>query len=149
MINNDTYWMSKALDLAKTAVVNGEVPVGGVVVYKGELIGQGFNSPIKNNDPSAHAEIIALRQAAIKLKNYRLLESTLYVTLEPCAMCVGAMLHARVARLVFGANDPKTGAVGGMVNLLSYKWNHSIEYEGGILAKESGDLLKTFFNERR
>ena len=149
MVNNDIYWMSKALELAKTAAINQEVPVGAVVVYKGEFIGQGFNSSIKNNDPSAHAEIIALRQAAIKLKNYRLLETTVYVTLEPCIMCVGAMLHARVARLVFGASDPKTGAIGGKVNLLSYQCNHIIEYEGGVLAKECGNLLKNFFKERR
>lgn len=149
MQQNDDHWMTEALKLAKQAAIAGEVPVGAVVIYADEIIGRGFNSPIKNNDPSAHAEILALRQAASNIKNYRLLDVTLYVTLEPCVMCLGAMLHARIKRLVFGASDPKTGAVGGNVNLLSYKWNHNIECHGGVLVEECSSVLRDFFQVRR
>ena len=120
------------------------------MVLNNEIIGEGFNCPIKNCDPTAHAEIIALRQASQKLNNYRLPELSLYVTLEPCAMCVGAMLHARIKRLVFGASDPKTGAVISVFKLLDEKkLNHKIQYQGGILAIECGKILSDFFKARR
>ena len=149
MQHDDNYWMTEALKLAKLAALAGEVPVGAVVVYENKIIGSGFNSPIQNHDPSAHAEILALRQAATYMKNYRLPATTLYVTLEPCVMCIGAMLHARIKRLVFGASDPKTGAVGGNIDLLSHKWNHNIDCCGGVLADECGAVLRNFFQARR
>lgn len=149
MEQDDNYWMAEALKLAKQAASEEEVPVGAIVVYDGEAIGRGFNSSIKNNDPSAHAEILALRQAAQNIKNYRLVDTVLYVTLEPCPMCVGAMLHARIKKLVFGASDPKTGAVGGNINLLAYSWNHKIDYKGGVLTEDCSNLLRDFFQARR
>lgn len=145
----DTFWMQKAIELAKKAADHDEVPVGAVLVLDDEIIGEGWNQPISIQDPTAHAEIMALRKGATKLNNYRLLNSTLYVTLEPCVMCVGAMLHARIKRLVFGASDPKTGAVASVFQLLDQKHNHQIQYEGGVLAKECGDLLKDFFKNKR
>lgn len=142
--------MRRALQLAKQAEALNEVPVGAVVVMDNEIIGEGFNRPIMNNDPTAHAEIIALRQAAKKLDNYRLPEVTLYVTLEPCMMCVGAMLHARIKNLVFGAFDPKTGAVASAFKILDEKnLNHKIEFSSGILADECGKILSDFFSKRR
>ena len=147
---NDEYWMAKALDLAGRAEAAGEVPVGAVIVKDGELIAEGWNHPISSHDTTAHAEIIALRNAGEKLGNYRLLDTELFVTLEPCPMCVGAMLHARVKRVVFSASDPKTGALGGAFNLLeASSHNHVFEVESGVLEDEASALLKAFFKSRR
>ena len=142
--------MRQALELAQQAWLIGEVPVGAVVVKQGEIIGRGYNSPITRHDPSAHAEIQALRNAAENLGNYRLAGCDLYVTLEPCAMCAGAIMHARIGRLLYGAADPKTGACGSVVNLFAEKkLNHHTDVIAGVLAQESGDLLSRFFVERR
>ena len=142
--------MRVALDLAVQAATAGEVPVGSVVVADGEIVGRGCNRVITDSDPTAHAEVVALREAGRALGNYRLPGTTLYVTLEPCAMCVGAMIHARVARLVFAAPDPKTGALGGAFSLPDlHAHNHVITVEGGLLAGEAGDMLRAFFRERR
>ena len=147
---NDEFFMREAMLLAHEAWKMGEVPVGAVVVYQGEIIGRGANAPIARHDPSAHAEILALRDAAQYLANYRLPEVTLYVTLEPCAMCVGAIMHARLSRLLFGASDPKTGAAGSVINLFNEpRLNHHTEIQGGLLADECGALLSAFFAERR
>lgn len=146
----DIYWMRQALDLAAQAGSQGEVPVGAVLILNQQLIGKGWNRPIQSTDPTAHAEILALREAATELNNYRLLNTTLYVTLEPCAMCVGAIIHARVKRLVFGAFDPKTGAAGSVFTLLQdERHNHKVICEGGVLAVESATLLRNFFRDRR
>ena len=146
----DDRWMTHALELAKKAEAAGEVPVGAVIVLNGELIAEGWNRPISLSDPTAHAEIIALRAAGEKLANYRLLGAELYVTLEPCPMCVGAMLHARIKRVVYAASDPKTGALGGACDLLnSVSHNHSFEVTKGVLVEQSRDLLQTFFRSRR
>ena len=142
--------MSEALTLAMSARQAGEVPVGALVVCDGQIIGRGYNAPISSHDPSAHAEIQALRVAALALGNYRLTGCTLYVTLEPCAMCAGAIQHARIARVVFGAADPKTGACGSVVNLFAEPLlNHHTRFEGGVLAQQCGELLTNFFRERR
>ena len=146
----DYHWMNHALKLARRAQDQGEVPVGAVIVLDNELIAEGWNQPISTCDPSAHAEMMALRQAAKRLSNYRLLETTLYVTLEPCVMCAGTMIHARIKRLVFGASDPRTGAAGSVFNLLqSTHLNHTVQTQGGLLSDECGELLKTFFQARR
>ncbi len=143
-------FMREALRLAHEAAAAGEVPVGAIVVKDGIIIGRGFNSPIANHDPTAHAEIRALRDAAEKIGNYRLPDCELYVTLEPCVMCVGAILHARIAHVVFGASDPKTGAAGSVVNLFAEtKLNHHAEVTSGVMAKECAALLKEFFAARR
>ena len=148
--NLHTEFMTEALALAANARRAGEVPVGAVVVREGQIIGRGFNAPISLHDPSAHAEIQALRAAAKALGNYRLAGCTLYVTLEPCAMCAGAIQHARIARVVFGAADPKTGACGSVINLFAESLlNHHTEVEGGMLAQQCGELLTAFFRERR
>lgn len=140
----------RALDLARRAEGEGEVPVGAVIVRDDEVLGEGWNRTITLSDPTAHAEILALREAGERQGNYRLPGATLYVTLEPCAMCVGAMIHARIERLVYGAHDPKTGAAGGRFDLLgSSAHNHSIEMEGGVLADECGTLLQDFFRKKR
>ena len=142
--------MLAALEQARKAQAAGEVPVGAVVVRGGEIVGAGFNAPISRHDPTAHAEIRALRAAATKLGNYRLPECELYVTLEPCAMCVGAMLHARIARLVFGAADPKTGACGSVLDLFSEpRLNHHTTVTNGVMAEECGTLLREFFAAKR
>lgn len=142
--------MREALALAGEAAAAGEVPVGAVVVRDGEIVGRGYNRPISSRDPTAHAEVIALRDAATRLENYRLPGCDLYVTLEPCAMCVGAMVHARIARVIFGATDPKTGACGSIVDLPSIaRWNHHGVFTGGLLAEECGAMLRRFFAERR
>jgi len=142
--------MRRAIELARRAAEEGEVPVGAVVSVDGEIVGEGWNRPIKASDPSAHAEIQALRAASARLANYRLLDATLYVTLEPCPMCVGAMFHARVRRVVFGAKDPKTGAAGSVIDLFAEeRLNHHASVEGGLLAEECGELLKKFFAARR
>lgn len=146
----DAIWMRQALDQAHNAWALGEVPVGAVVVKDGQVIATGFNQPIGTHDPTAHAEIMALRAAATILGNYRLPGCELYVTLEPCAMCSGAMIHARLSRVVFGASDPKTGTCGSIVNLFEQnQLNHHTELTGGVMAQECGALLKDFFAERR
>ena len=146
----DRQFMQQALDQAMLAGAAGEVPVGAVLVRDGQIISTGFNQPIGNSDPSAHAEMMALRTAAQDESNYRLPGTTLYVTLEPCTMCAGAMLHARVERVVFGAADPKTGAAGSALNLFANQQiNHQTQAEGGVLAEECGQVLKRFFKERR
>lgn len=142
--------MRVALGLAREAGAAGEVPVGAVVVLNGEVIGRGFNQPILRHDPTAHAEVMALRDAADRAGNYRLPGSTLYVTLEPCVMCTGAIMHARVARVVYGARDPKTGAAGSVVDLYAEsRLNHHADIEGGVLADDCGSLLSSFFAARR
>ncbi len=143
--------MRHALALARRAEAEGEVPVGAVLVRDGEPIGEGWNRPIGEHDPSAHAEIMALRAAGKAVGNYRLPDSTLYVTLEPCPMCAGAIVHARVARVVFGASDPRTGAAGSVFDLLPSdgRFNHRTACEGGLLADETGELLRAFFRARR
>ena len=142
--------MLAALDQAREAQAAGEVPVGAVVVKDGEIIGAGFNAPISGHDPAAHAEILALRNAAKRLGNYRLPGCELYVTLEPCAMCVGAMLHARIARLIYGAADPKTGACGSVIDLFAEaKLNHHATVTPGVMAEECATLLREFFAVKR
>jgi len=142
--------MRHALSLAERAREEGEVPVGAVLVKDGQAIGEGWNRPIGGHDPTAHAEIMALRAAARFLNNYRLLDTTLYVTLEPCVMCAGALIHARVARLVYGAADPKTGAAGSVADIFAAPYvNHRLVVEAGLMAKECGGLLSSFFKERR
>ena len=146
----DEFFMREAISLARSAECLGEVPVGAVVVYEGQNVGRGFNSPNGENDPTAHAEIAALRDAARNLENYRLPGCELFVTLEPCAMCAGAILHSRIARVVYGARDPKTGVHGGVVDLFAVdRLNHHTEIVGGILAEECGRLLSDFFASRR
>jgi tRNA(adenine34) deaminase len=146
----DRQFMQQAIEQAQLAAIAGEVPVGAVLVRDGQVISKAFNKPITNHDPSAHAEMLALRQAALAEQNYRLPGTTLYVTLEPCAMCAGAILHARVDRIVFGAPDPKTGAAGSVVDLFAMKQiNHQTSIEGGIMGDECSQLLKNFFKERR
>ena len=147
---NDEYYMREALSLAHAAECLGEVPVGALVVRDGEIIGRGFNSPIGESDPTAHAEIAALRDAARRVGNYRLPGATLYVTLEPCAMCAGAILHARIARVVYGARDPKTGVHGSVDDLFAVeRLNHHTSVEGGVLAEECSRALSAFFAARR
>ncbi|PJI97953.1 tRNA(adenine34) deaminase [Acidovorax sp. 69] len=148
--DNDAHWMRLALAEALEAARAGEVPVGAIVVKDGEVVASGRNAPVEGHDPTAHAEIVALRGAAQRLGNYRLDGCSLYVTLEPCAMCSGAMLHARLARVVYGAGDPKTGAAGSVLNLFGHtELNHQTEVQGGVLAEECGGLLSGFFRERR
>ena len=146
----DRQFMQQALEQAKLAAIAGEVPVGAVLVRDGQVISTGFNQSISKSDPSAHAEMMALRAAAHDESNYRLPGTTLYVTLEPCTMCAGAILHARVERVVFGATDPKTGAAGSVLNIFSEKQiNHQTQVDGGIMGEECGQLLRDFFKERR
>jgi tRNA(adenine34) deaminase len=146
----DDDYMRMAIALAEEAASLGEVPVGAIVVKNGEVIGRGRNAPISLNDPTAHAEIQAMREAAKYLDNYRLVDCTLYVTLEPCAMCSGAIQHARISRLVYGASDPKTGCCGSVINLMAeQKLNHHCEVVGGLMAEECGALLSSFFRQRR
>jgi tRNA(adenine34) deaminase len=146
--SEDTF-MQLALEQAALAEHAGEVPVGAVIVCKGEVIATGYNQPIVSHDPSAHAEIVALRKAASKLENYRLPDCELYVTLEPCAMCAMAMMHARIKRVVFAAPDPKTGAAGSVIDLFSTKLNHHTQVHTGVLRDESSALLSAFFAKRR
>tara|TARA_Y100000815_G_scaffold5195_1_gene5004 strand:- start:100 stop:723 length:624 start_codon:yes stop_codon:yes gene_type:complete len=146
----DIMWMRHALTLADKAESIGEVPVGACVVLNGELIGEGFNTPITDNDPSAHAELRAVKEAASTVQNYRLIDATLYVTLEPCSMCAGMLVHARVKRVVFGAKDAKTGAAGSVMNLLQHPaLNHQLEVVSGVLADECANKLSDFFRKRR
>lgn len=150
MIDEQQRFMQHAINLANQAALNGEVPVGAIVVKNGEIIGRGSNAPISSSDPSAHAEMLAIRDAAKTLGNYRLVDCTLYVTLEPCAMCAGVIQHARLSQLVYGASDPKTGACGSVINLMAEaKLNHHTEVVGGVMLEECGSLLTTFFKQRR
>jgi len=147
---NDEDFMHAALEQARLAAQVGEVPVGAVVVKDGEIVGQGFNAPITRHDPTAHAEMMALRDAAQRIGNYRLVGCELFVTLEPCVMCVGATFHARIARVVYGAKEPKTGAAGSVFNLFTEaRLNHHARIEGGVLEEECGKLLSDFFAARR
>jgi tRNA(adenine34) deaminase len=150
MSQSDELWMQEALCEAQRALAMGEVPVGAVVVHEGRIIGRGCNRPITDNDPTAHAEMIALREAGRGIGNYRLLDCDLYVTVEPCAMCSGAITHARIRRLIYGAEDPKAGAVHSMLQVLNHpKLNHHVEVTAGVLAARCQDLLQTFFRARR
>ena len=143
-------WMRRALALADQAGARGEVPVGAVVVRDGDLLGEGWNQVISARDPSAHAEIVALRNAAERAGNYRLPGATLYVTIEPCTMCAGALVHARVELLVFGAREPRAGVICSTCSLLDEpRFNHRVNWQEGVLAEEAGDLLQAFFRERR
>lgn len=150
-MRSDEFYMHRALDQARQALEAGEVPVGAVVVDSaGEIVGAGFNAPVSSCDPCAHAEVQALREAAARLGNYRLDGCTLFVTLEPCMMCSGAIVHARVARVVYGATEPKTGMVESRANLIAQPWhNHRVHVEGGVLAARSKKLLQAFFAARR
>lgn len=146
----DIHWMQHALALARCAEADGEVPVGALVVQEGRVLGEGWNRPIYEHDPTAHAEIVALRAAAHQLRNYRLSGSTLYVTLEPCLMCAGAIVHARVERLVFGAYDVKRGAAGSQLDVFAVtSLNHLVKVKGGVLEVECAELLQAFFRQRR
>jgi tRNA(adenine34) deaminase len=148
--NNDQKWMRQALQLAELAATQGEIPVGAIIVQAGECIAKGWNQPISKNDPTAHAEIIALRHAADYLQNYRLIDTTLYVTLEPCVMCAGAIINARVKRVVFGSYDNKVGAAGSRFDILRDTCNnHQVECVSGVLADECGEYLRRFFRNRR
>ncbi len=150
VLNDDEYWMRQALQLAQQAYQQGEVPVGALLVHDDLCLAQGWNQPITHCDPTAHAEIIVLRQAALQSRNYRLLNTTLYVTLEPCTMCAGAIIQARVRRVVFGGYDHKAGAAGSRFDILrDIRHNHHVECVGGILAEECTKILKAFFGQRR
>lgn len=147
---SDEYWMQRALALALRAQAEGEVPVGAILVLDNQVIGEGWNRSIGDNDPTAHAEIMALRQGGQVVQNYRLIDATLYVTLEPCVMCAGAMVHSRIRRLVYGANDLKTGAAGSLVDILRHpRMNHQIEITTGVLADACAHQLSAFFRLRR
>ncbi len=149
-MENDEYWMQRAIALAEQADTFNEVPVGAVIVRDGALLGEGFNQPISSCDPSAHAEILALRQAALAADNYRLPGATLYVTIEPCAMCAGAIIHSRIERVVFAATEPKAGAVCSHIQLFDQaQMNHRVQWQGGILADEATTVMQAFFNRRR
>lgn len=150
-LDTDTTFMQRAIQLAKQAQKLGEVPVGAVLVLDNKIVGEGFNQPISSHDPTAHAEIVALRDAGLSLENYRLPDTTLYVTLEPCPMCAGAIVHARVKRVVYAATDPRTGAAGSVFDLLpsDQRFNHYTQAEQGPLAEESSNLLSNFFRQRR
>ena len=146
----DLQFMARALELARHAQANGEVPVGALLVKDNQIIAEGWNQPIGTHDPSAHAELLAMREAARQVKNYRLLDTTLYVTLEPCAMCAGAMVHARIKRLVYAAADPRAGAAGSIFNIVQHEaLNHRMEVVGGVMETECATLLRDFFRTRR
>jgi tRNA(adenine34) deaminase len=146
----DNFWMQRAIQHAEASAKNAEVPVGAVLILNNEIIGESGNCPISTCDPSAHAEILAIRAGAKKMNNYRLIQTTLYVTLEPCMMCVGALVHARVKRVVFGAYDLKSGAVISVFKMAEeVKFNHKVKYEGGLLADKCGQVLTNFFQARR
>lgn len=148
--SQDQYFMQQAITLAKQAAAIGEVPVGAVIVYNGTIIGQGFNQPIKQHDPSAHAEMVAIREAAKALNNYRLINTTLYVTLEPCSMCAGLLVHARINRLVYGTTEPRAGVIISQDQFFNKSFlNHRLIIEGGVLEDECSVLLKDFFKNRR
>jgi len=144
------HWMQRALQLAQKAADEDEIPVGAIIVKDNKIIAEGWNQPIQNHDPSAHAEMAAIRNAGKILKNYRLIDTTMYVTLEPCSMCVGAIIHARVGQLVFAASDLKTGATGGAINLIHNDiHNHKVEVIGGVMEIECKKLLQSFFKQKR
>lgn len=146
----DKAFIKVALECAAKAQAEDEVPVGAVLVHENKIIAKGWNQTIQLHDPTAHAEIVTLRHAGKQLKNYRLLDTTLYVTLEPCAMCVGALIHARVGRVVFGATEPKTGALGGAVDMMTLPhWNHRLKITGGVLAESCARILQDFFQAKR
>ena len=146
----DLFWMQRALELAQQAESLGEVPIGAVLVKNDQIIGEGYNAPISQHDPTAHAEIMALRDAAHRLGNYRLLNTTLYVTIEPCVMCAGALVHARIQEVVFGAVEPRTGAIGSVFDILqSSRLNHQVNVRGGVMAQECAALMQNFFKRRR
>ena len=146
----DKEWMQRAFELAQKAKEHDEVPVGAVIVHEDQIIGEGWNQPISSNDPTAHAEIIALRDAGNNVGNYRLPNATMYVTLEPCAMCAGAIIHARLSKIIFAVADPKTGACGSIFNLLqAEELNHKVEIDKGIMEDECRSLIQTFFKEKR
>jgi tRNA(adenine34) deaminase len=148
--NHDELYMRRAIELAGQAEAEGEVPVGAVVVYEGRVVGEGWNRSIGQHDATAHAEMMALRQAGKVIQNYRLLDATLYVTLEPCPMCAGAMVHSRIGKVIFGASDLKTGAAGSVMNLLSYdEVNHHVDCQAGLLDEECRAQLQAFFKRRR
>ena len=148
--HTDEFYMAKALELAEQASAAGEVPVGALVVRDGIVIGEGFNQPISSCDPSAHAEIVALRDAANKIGNYRLTGCDLYVTIEPCIMCVGAMIHARIGRIIFGAPEPRAGALVSQLQLMNNNhFNHRIDFSAGVLQQQCGDLMRGFFRRKR
>tara|TARA_B110000967_G_scaffold23533_1_gene21684 strand:- start:1087 stop:1560 length:474 start_codon:yes stop_codon:yes gene_type:complete len=149
-MNEDEKWMKIAISEANLAINEGEIPVGAVLIQNSKLIAKAHNRPILNNDPTAHAEVEVIREAGQKLKNYRLSGSTLYVTLEPCAMCLGAIIHARIERIVFGASDPKTGVCGSKVDLTSEAFfHHKVQVKGGVLEKENKEILQSFFKSKR
>ena len=148
--NNDELWMEEALRSAQRALEAGEVPIGAVVVCEGRIVGRGWNRNITDNDPTAHAEIVALREAGATVGNHRLAECELFATIEPCPMCAGALVHARIKRLIYGADDPKAGAVQTVLQVLNHpRLNHKMEVRGGVLAGRSAELLQTFFKNRR
>jgi tRNA(adenine34) deaminase len=150
MMHADSTWMREAIAEARAAADAGEVPIGAVIVHEGEIIARGQNRVLRDSDPTSHAEIVAMRAAAQFLNNYRLPGCELYVTLEPCAMCAGAMIHARLARLVYAADDPKAGAVTSVLQVLNHpRLNHQMEVESGLLGDEAGELLREFFRQRR
>ncbi len=150
MQQEDEFWMRRALALARQAAENGEVPVGAVVVMEGRAVGEAYNQPITQQDPSAHAEILALRQAANVVRNYRLSGATLYVTIEPCTMCFGALMHARIGRLVYGAQEPRAGVCESQLQLPEQRfYNHRLEVQGGVLAAECAAQMQSFFARRR
>ena len=147
---DDVHWMQQALTLARRAAAAGEVPVGAVIVRRGIVLGEGWNQPISSTDPTAHAEIVALRAAARGLGNYRLADATLYVTVEPCTMCAGALVHARIGKLVFGARESRAGAVRSVARVLDVPTlNHRVEVDEGVCASECGELIQAFFRARR
>ena len=149
-MNNDEKWMKIAISEANLAINEGEIPVGAVLIQDGKLIAKAHNQPILNHDPTAHAEVEVLRKAGKKLKNYRLARATLYVTLEPCTMCLGAIMHARIERIVFGASDPKTGVCGSKADLTSEAFfTHKVKVDGGVLEEENKEILQSFFKSRR
>ena len=149
-LHSDQYWMEAALEYAKEAEKLNEIPVGAIIVKDNQLVAAGYNRSITDNDPSAHAEMIAIREAGQKLQNYRLIDCTLYVTLEPCSMCAGLLVHSRIKRLVFGAADAKTGSAGSIMNLLQEpRLNHQVEITGGVLETQCAETISSFFKRRR
>ncbi|WP_438970254.1 tRNA adenosine(34) deaminase TadA [Methylophaga sp.] len=149
-MSDDAKWMQRALELAAFAEKQGEVPVGAVIVLDNEIIGEGWNQPILSSDATAHAEIIALRQACERMQNYRIPGADMYITLEPCVMCAGGLVHARINRLIFASKEPKTGAAGSCVDVFNLpNLNHRVQCESGLLAEQSSDMLRRFFRARR
>ena len=149
-LSTDTLFMSRALELAQRAAEYSEVPVGAVIVHQGNIVGEGYNQPISSCDPTAHAEVVAMRQACVSLNNYRLTGCELYVTIEPCTMCVGAMVHARIKRIVFGALEPRAGALKSQLQLMEKgPYNHSIVWDGGVLEAQCSTMISEFFRQKR